>query len=99
MSRKTRNLIWSVPLVATLAIVGALALFITLAPNDASAQQGEEAPGMPTELMLRALDQTTIELTWEAPSNEALVECPMVTVSTTLRMVWFGTLWRQTNPR
>ena len=71
MSRKTRNLIWSVPLVATLAIVGALALFITLAPNDASAQQGEEAPGMPTELMLRALDQTTIELTWEAPSNEA----------------------------
>ena len=71
MSRKTRNLIWSVPLVATLAIVGALALFITLAPNDASAQQGEEAPGMPTELMLRALDQTTIELTWKAPSNEA----------------------------
>ena len=71
MSRKTRNLIWSVPLVAALAIVGALALFITLAPNDASAQQGEEAPGMPTELMLRALDQTTIELTWKAPSNEA----------------------------
>ena len=71
MSRKTRNLIWSVPLVATLAIVGALALFITLAPNDASAQQGEEAPGMPTELMLRALDQTTIELTWKAPSDEA----------------------------
>ena len=37
MSRKTRKLIWSVPLVATLAIVGALAMFMTaLAPNDAS---------------------------------------------------------------
>ena len=70
MSRKTRKLIWSVPLVATLVIVGALALFMTLAPNDASAQQGEEAPGMPTELMLRALDQTTIELTWKAPSDD-----------------------------
>ena len=70
MSRKTRKLIWSVPLVATLAMVGALALFITLAPNDASAQQGEEAPGMPTELMLRALDQVTIELTWKVPSDD-----------------------------
>ena len=49
MSRKTRNLIWSVPLVATLAIVGALALFLTLAPNDASAQTEEEVPGRAVE--------------------------------------------------
>ena len=46
MSRKTRNLIWSVPLVATLAIVGALALFMTLAPNQTEAQ-ANRAPGMP----------------------------------------------------
>ena len=44
MSRKTRNLIWSVPLVATLAIVGALALFVALTPNDASAQ-ADHCPG------------------------------------------------------
>ena len=71
MSRKTRNLIWSVPLVATLAIVGALALFMTLPPNGAAAQQQEEVPGMPTNPQTRALDQETIELQWDAPSDEA----------------------------
>ena len=71
MSRKTRKLIWSAPLVATLAIVGALALFMTLAPNGAVAQQQEEVPGMPTNPQTRALDQETIELQWDAPSDEA----------------------------
>ena len=31
MSRKTRKLIWSAPLVAVLAVAGALALFVALA--------------------------------------------------------------------
>ena len=72
MSRKTRNLIWSVPLVATLAIVGALALFITLAPNDASAQ-ANQAPGRPGMLMAVAFadgtPETEIQLTWTAPTT------------------------------
>ena len=33
MSRKTRKLIWSVPLVAAIAVGGALALFMALAPG------------------------------------------------------------------
>ena len=67
MSRKTRNLIWSVPLVAVLAVAGALALFMTLAPNDASAQTEEEVPGTPMNLAATALSPTSIELTWEPP--------------------------------
>ena len=71
MSRKTRKLIWSAPLVAVLAVVGALAIFMTLAPNQAAAQQQEVAPGMPLNLMATELDQTTIKLTWEKPLPSA----------------------------
>ena len=38
MSRKTRKLIWSAPLVAVLAVVGALAIFAAMAPSNAAAQ-------------------------------------------------------------
>ncbi len=71
MSRKTRKLIWSVPLVAVFAVAGALAIFMTLAPNvgQAAAQQQEVAPGMPRNLKATELDQTTIKLTW-APSDD-----------------------------
>ena len=33
MSRKTRKLIWSAPLMAVLAVAGALAIFVALVPN------------------------------------------------------------------
>ena len=69
MSRKTRNLIWSVPLVVTLAIVGALTLFLTLAPNDASAQTEEEVPGVPLNLMVEGISATSIELMWDPPMD------------------------------
>ena len=39
MSRKTRKLIWSVPLVAVLAVAGALAIFATLAPGAVCAER------------------------------------------------------------
>ena len=67
MSSKTRKLIWSLPLVATLAIVGALALFMTLAPNDASAQTEEEIPGVPLNLTAKGISPTSIELMWDPP--------------------------------
>ena len=38
---------------------------------EAAAQTDEEVPGAPTNAQTRALDQTTIELTWDAPSNDA----------------------------
>ena len=37
MSRKTRKLIWSAPLVAVLAVAGVLAMFVMLAPDGALA--------------------------------------------------------------
>ena len=40
MSRKTRKLIWSAPLVAVLAVAGALAIFAALSPNWAQAHEG-----------------------------------------------------------
>ena len=73
MSRKTRKLIWSVPLVAVFAIVGALAMFFAaLAPNEAAAQAGA-APGQPGELTAMPFDagipEEQIELKWSAPTT------------------------------
>jgi hypothetical protein len=39
MSRKTRKLIWSAPLLAVLAVAGALAIFMVLVPNEAAAHE------------------------------------------------------------
>ena len=68
MSRKTRKLIWSAPLVATLAIVGALALFMTLTPNQAAAQT-LATPGQVQNFAIEATGPTTIKLTWGAPTE------------------------------
>ena len=45
MSRKTRKLIWSVPLVAVFAVVGALAHSVTLGPTACSRTNVEHAAG------------------------------------------------------
>ena len=68
MSRKTRKLMWSVPLIAAVAVIGALAAFMTLTPNGALAQ-AEEPPGAPMNLMLKALSPTSIELKWDPPTD------------------------------
>ena len=68
MSRKTKKLIWSAPLVAVFAVVGALALFMTLS-TDPAAAQAEEAPGAPTNLKVTALSPTSIELSWDPPTD------------------------------
>ena len=49
MSRKTRNLIWSVPLVAVLAVAGALAMFVALVPDGVQADH-IDPPGSVTDL-------------------------------------------------
>ena len=72
MSRKTRKLIWSAPLVAVLAVAGALALFVALAPDAAQAEH-EALPGAPTNLLAKAADgivgRTTMAVSWTAPSG------------------------------
>ena len=70
MSRKTRKLIWSAPLVAAIAVVGALALFMTLAPGGVLAQDATLGP--PTGLTATADGQTTIKLSWNAPSGDVI---------------------------
>ena len=68
MSRKTRKLMWSVPLVAAVAVIGALAAFMTLQPNGAAAQ-GINVPGMPPNLAANVDGPTRIELTWDEPDT------------------------------
>ena len=68
MSRKTRKLIWSVPLVAVLAVAGVLAIFAALAPNGAQAQE-VMVPGPVTDLDAEVQSRSEIRLTWDAPSS------------------------------
>ena len=76
MSRKTRKLIWSVPLVAVFAVAGALAMFMTLQPNEAAAQQMEPTlPGMVQDLTAAphtdGTPQTELLVMWEEPTDGA----------------------------
>ena len=70
MSRKTRKMMWSVPLVAVVAAIGALALFMTLAPGGVLAQDATLGP--PTGLTATADGQTAIKLSWTAPAGEVI---------------------------
>lgn len=67
---------WSAPLVAVFAVVGALALFMALAPNDAAAQDTEAMDyqaGSPLELTVvpgsGAAKRTSLVLNWMAPTG------------------------------
>ena len=70
MSRKTRKLMWSVPLVAAFAVVGALAIFAALAPN---LTQAHDVPGAPEGLAVEPADgsdgRSALVLTWRAPAD------------------------------
>ena len=72
MSRKTRKLIWSVPLVAAVAVIGALALFVTLTPGSLFA---DDLADSPQNIEVKAADgnsgRTNLVLTWEAPAAGA----------------------------
>ena len=66
MSRKTRKLIWSAPLVAVFAVVGALAIFAAQTPNVAFAAP----PTAPASLTAEAADNgKTITLAWTADTG------------------------------
>ena len=80
MSRKTRKLIWSAPLVAVLAVAGALAIFVALSPQEAAAHEAamHGASGPVTGLTAaqatgndangEPAGRTQIALTWMAPA-------------------------------
>ena len=66
MSRKTRKLIWSAPLVAVLAVAGALAIFAAQLPGSVFAN---DLPGTPTGLTAKADGRTAVDLSWTAPTD------------------------------
>ena len=80
MSRKTRKLIWSAPLVAVLAVAGALAMFVMLAPGGVLAHESGAgiAPHLPPDAVTE-IDVTTptvanggrtsLRVTWNAPTD------------------------------
>ena len=69
MSRKTRKLIWSAPLLAVLAVAAALAMFAAQTPIGAQAQDAQDMLGPPLELTATKVGQTVIELAWKAPAT------------------------------
>ena len=70
MSRKTRKLMWSVPLIAAVAVIGALAAFVALGTGSLFAN---ELPDNPQNLNVEPADgdagRTTLVLTWDAPAS------------------------------
>ena len=72
MSRKTRKLIWAAPLMAAFAVVGALALFMALAPDPARADH-VELPGIVTGVTATADGRDTINVKWKAPADGGAV--------------------------
>ena len=72
MSRKTRKLMWAAPLMAAFAVVGALALFMALAPDPARADH-VDLPGIVTGVTATADGRDTINVKWKAPDDGGAV--------------------------
>ena len=84
MSRKTRKLMWSVPLIAAVAVIGALAAFMTLTPQGALAQNivatGKDLPGPVQNLVVEAnptddggIPQQELRVSWDEPVTGGVV--------------------------
>ena len=70
MSKKTRKLIWSAPLVAVLAVAGALAMFAALGPGSVFANPlPDAAMNLEVEAAVGDAGRTTLVLTWDAPAS------------------------------
>ena len=80
MSRKTRKLIWSAPLVAVLAVAGALAIIVALAPNQAQADH-IDLPGAVTGLTATADGKTAVNLKWTPPTDGGAVDSYRIDLS------------------
>ena len=72
MSRKTRKLIWSAPLVAVLAVAGALAMFAAQGPGSVFANP---LPGVPMNVEVNPASgnagRTTLVVTWDEVADAA----------------------------
>ena len=95
MSRKTRKLMWSVPLIAAVAVIGALAAFMTLTPNGASAH---DLPGPVQELTAEGISWSSIKLSWKAPATGGAVTGYRIDVSTD-EFIWAPLVMNTGNTR
>ena len=102
MSRKTRKLIWSAPLVAVLAVVGALAMFVMLAPDGVQAHEpgANTAPHQPpnpvtgievTTPTAEEGGRTSLRVTWNAPEGGEDPTMYRVDISTDAR-IWHNSI-------
>ena len=102
MSRKTRKLIWSAPLVAVLAVAGALAMFVMLAPDGALAHSIGDAsvphlpPGPATGIDVSTPSaeeggRTSLRVTWNAPTGGDIATMYRVDMSTNGR-IWHNVI-------
>ena len=72
MSRKTRKLIWSVPLIAAVAVIGALAAFMTMSPGELFADELADAPQkLVVEPASGSAGRFALVLDWDAPASGA----------------------------
>ena len=80
MSRKTRKLMWSVPLIVAVAVIGALAAYVMLAPGGALAHSGDsvstahQPPGPVTRIDVTTPSiadggRTMLRVSWNAPTG------------------------------
>ena len=87
MRSKTKKMIWAVPLMAVVAAIGALAIFMTQTPNDASAQvtSGKEPPGMVKNLKVEpntaGTPQEQLRVSWEEPTEGGFVTSYRIDIS------------------
>ena len=66
MSRKTRKLMWSVPLIAAVAVIGMLAMFAATTPGGVFAH---DLPGAPGDVTATADGPNAIKVSWSAPTT------------------------------
>ena len=93
MSRKTRKLMWSVPLIAAVAVIGALAAYVMVAPGGALAHSGDsvttahQPPGPVTGIDVSTPTaeeggRTMLRVTWNAPTGADMPTMYRVDMST-----------------
>ena len=86
MSRKMRKLMWSVPLIAAVAVIGALAIFAAQVPGSVFAN---DLPGTPTDLTATADGRNAVDLSWTAPVDGGSVDGYRIDRSTD-GQTWFA---------
>ena len=86
MSSKTRKFIWSVPVVAAFAVIGALAVFVALGIQNAAPVEAQSTgpytisvtgggpgsgfPSAPRNLLVTVLDADSVRLAWDHPTDQ-----------------------------